>query len=560
LNKLNGFWVIILSFLLIFSLNISSVKAEQSYKIDNYLIELDINNEGDFIITEEIKYNFLKGEFSTAYREIPEHGFSSLDFISITGVGTAVLDYNVSEGSELEIDWEYPPSSNQATFRIKYIAKAGLISRDQRNIIDWQAVGTDWEVPIKNAEARITLPNGPQATEFNNGGQPLRSSGRELFFQKQNLEAGDGWRLSFSFSEQVEMPEKISISDYSSWLIGIIIIALLLVIYRIIEAVRIMKRTTQNSELNTEELAQFNELSFPEKLILYDYSAAKGPRMLAGLVFYLAKINLVKLKVEVKEKFFGGEKAILKVASVDNLTETDKIEDLERYSSLFDELKGENKKLQKVISKSSIWKKIVSNFKDGELLKNWESDFRKDLRKKSLFSALLLILFSIGFFLDFVISERIITFLPSVFAGILAVGEFIRYAVIVPLTDTALKMREKIDEELTQRRDKLEELVETDSLAALELILNNLGWLLVDSKMSGSKFKKYRKKIENNLSIEEAESLKVPDWLAVEGLEGALEAIEIVEYTMTAVYAAVASTSATAGAGGGAGGGGGGAG
>jgi hypothetical protein len=121
-------------------------------------------------------------------------------------------------------------------------------------------------------------------------------------------------------------------------------------------------------------------------------------------------------------------------------------------------------------------------------------------------------------------------------------------------------MREKIDEEITQRRDKLEELVETDSLAALELILNNLGWLLVDSKMSGSKFKKYRKKIENNLSIEEAESLKVPDWLAVEGLEGALKAIEIVEYTMTAVYAAVASTSATAGAGGGAGGGGGGAG
>jgi hypothetical protein len=559
LKKLNGFWLLILTFLLIFSLNISSVKAEQSYKIDNYLIEMDINNEGDFIITEEIEYNFLKGEFSTAYREIPGRGFSSLDFISITGVGTPVLDYNVSDGAELEIDWEYPPNSNQATFRIEYLGKAALISRDGRNIVDWQAVGTDWNVAIANTELKLNLPERPTDIQFKNDTQPVRSSGRNLYFQKKNIEAGEGWRLTFDFREQIAMPEKTSLADYFSWLIVLMIIALLILIYRIFNSYRIMNTAAKNSELKAEELTQFNDLNFTEKLLLYDYSAAKGPRMLAGLVFYLAKINLVKLKVEVKDKFFGGEKAILKVSAADNLTEKDKVEDLARYSPLFDELKGENKKLQKVISKSSIWKKIISNFKNGELLKNWESDYRKDLRKKSLFTALLLILFSIGFFLDFVISERIITFLPSVFTGILAVGEFIRYAVIVPLTDPALKMREKIDKELAQRRDRLEELVETDSLAALELILNNLGWFLVDSKMSGSKFKKYRKKIENNLSKKEAEKVELPDWLAVDGLEGALEAIEIVEYTMTAVYAAVASTSATAAGSAGAGGGGGGA-
>lgn len=522
---------------------------------------MEVNNNGDFIITEEIKYNFLEGEFSTAYREVPGRGFSRLDFVSISGVDTSVSNYNVSEGAELEIDWEYPPNSNQATFRIKYVGKAGLISRDNRNIIDWQAVGTDWDVPIENAEVRIILPNGPMNTEFNNGGQPTRSSDRELFFQKQNIEAGEGWRLEFAFREQITMPEKVSISDYSSWLIGLIIIALLLVIYRIIDAIRMMKTDAKNSVLNQKELAQFNELSFPEKLILHDYSGAKGSRMLAALVFYLAKLNLIKLKVEVKDTFFGGEKAELKLSLADQKAKSDEIEDLEVYSSLFDEISDDDKKIEKVISKASIWKKIVDKFKNKTMIKDWESDYRKDIKRKSLFLAIFLTAVGIGTFLDFVISERIVTFLPAVFTGILAVGEFIRYAVIVPLTDIAIKMREKIDNQLEQRRDRLEKLVETDSLAALDLILNNLSWLLVDSKMSGSKFKKIRDKIEKNISKEEAESLELPQWLAVDGLEGALQAIEVVEYTMTAVYAAVASTSATAGgASGGAGGGGGGAG
>ena len=559
MKKIFGFCILILIF--IFTLNISSVEAEQSYGIDNYIVEMEVNNNGDFIITEEIKYNFLEGEFSTAYREVPGRGFSSLDFVSISGVDTSVSDYSVSEGAELEIDWEYPPSSNQATFRIKYIGKAGLISRDNRNIIDWQAVGTDWNVPIENAEVRITLPDGPMNTEFNNGGQPTRSSGRELFFQKQNIEAGEGWRLEFGFREQITMPEKVSISDYSSWLIGLIIIALLLVIYRITDASRMMKTASKNSELNQEELAQFKELSFPEKLILHDYSAAKGSRMLAALIFYLAKLNLIKLKVEVKDTFFGGEKAELKLSLADQKSESEEIEDLEIYSSLFDEISDDDKKIEKVISKASIWKKIVDKFKNKTKVKDWESDYRKDIKRKSLFLAIFLTAVGIGTFLDFVISERIVTFLPAVFTGILAVGEFIRYAVIVPLTDIAIKMREKIDNQLEQRRERLEKLVETDSLAALDLILNNLSWLLVDSKMSGSKFKKFRDKIEKNISKEEAESLELPQWLAVDGLEGALQAIEVVEYTMTAVYAAVASTSATAGgAGGGAGGGGGGAG
>lgn len=561
MNKKLTFASLILILILLPGLNLNPVEAQKSYRIDNYLIEMEVNHNGDFIITEEIEYNFLEGEFTTAYREVPGQGFSEIDFISIGSNEEPLVDYNVSEGSSLEIDWEYPATSDSATFNIEYAGRKGLLSRNDRNIVDWQAIGTNWDVPIENAEVRISLPEEPEDIEFTEGGEPFRRSGGDLYFQKENIGAGDGWRINFNFNEQIAMPEEASIWDYSTWLIGLVIIGLILVIYRIVDSYRTMKTEDNSMKLFDDEIVQFNELTFPEKLILYDYSASKGARMLAGLVFYLGKLNLIKLRVELKDKLFGGEKAEIKLSLPDELADTDKIDNLEAFDALFDEIRAGDKKLEKVISKTSLWKEVVNNFKEKPVFKSWHSEHRKSVKSTSLLLGLLLMAISIGLFVDFVISDRIITFLPAVFAGVLAMGEFIRYAVIVPLTDTAIKMREKIDNEIDERRNKLEELVETDSLAALQLILSNLGWLLVDDKMTGSKFKKYRKEIEENISDEEAESLKVPDWLAVDGLEGALKAIEVVEYTMTAVYAAVASTAATSGgAGGGAGGGGGGAG
>ncbi|MFW6301524.1 MAG: DUF2207 domain-containing protein [Bacillota bacterium] len=564
MNRKLTFGSLMLILILVLGLNLNSIEAQQSYRIENYIIEMEVNQDGDFLITEEIEYNFLEGEFSTAHREVPGQGFSEIDFISISSADEPLVDYNVNDGNSLEVDWEYPLTSDSATFSIEYAGREGLISKNDRNIVDWQAIGTDWEVPIENAEVRINLPESPEDLAVSQGGEPAARNDRELYFEKSNIEAGDGWRLNFNFKEQVAMPVEASIWDYSSWLIGLLILGLVLVIYRVIDSYRVMKPENNNMKLVDAEIVKYNKLSFPEKLLLHDYSGNKGARMLAALIFYLGKLNLLKLQVEVKDKFFGGEKAEIKLAlpeETEQIDQTDEIDDLQAFSSLFDEISDGDKKLEKVISKTSLWKKIVDNYKDKSIVKDWQSDHRKSLKNTSMLLALILMAICIGMLLDFIISERVITFLPAAFTGILAIGEFIRYAVIVPLTDTAIKMRKRIDNEIDERRERLDELVKTDSLAALQLILGNLSWLLVDNKMTGSKFKKYRKEIEKNISEEQAESLEVPHWLAVEGLEGALKAIEVVEYTMTAVYAAVASTSATSGgAAGGAGGGGGGAG
>ncbi|MGM0415266.1 MAG: DUF2207 domain-containing protein, partial [Bacillota bacterium] len=180
MNKKLTFASLILILILLLGLNLNSVEAQKSYRIDNYLIEMEVNHNGDFIITEEIEYNFLEGEFTTAYREVPGQGFSEIDFISIGSNEEPLVDYNVSEGSSLEIDWEYPVTSESATFNIEYAGRKGLLSRNDRNIIDWQAIGTNWDVPIENAEVRISLPEEPEDIEFTEGGEPFRRSGGDL--------------------------------------------------------------------------------------------------------------------------------------------------------------------------------------------------------------------------------------------------------------------------------------------------------------------------------------------------------------------------------------------
>lgn len=44
--------------ILIFGLNISLASAEQVYRIENYIVEMEVNNDGDFIVTEEIEWEY----------------------------------------------------------------------------------------------------------------------------------------------------------------------------------------------------------------------------------------------------------------------------------------------------------------------------------------------------------------------------------------------------------------------------------------------------------------------------------------------------------------------
>lgn len=118
--------LLILSTILFFG--VTTPVMAKSYEISNYDINLTLEEAGAFLITERITYNFKKGNFTWASRNIKNRGFDNLEFISIEGIDTGINDYEVSNDNELDVKWYFPKSTGNKSFLLPYRANGGLIT------------------------------------------------------------------------------------------------------------------------------------------------------------------------------------------------------------------------------------------------------------------------------------------------------------------------------------------------------------------------------------------------------------------------------------------------
>ncbi len=550
--------MIVLIFLLLGSpVSVQVEAGEKEYDISSYKIQVTVDNAGDFLITEYIEYDFKAGEFTTAFREVSNHNFKGIKFKDLQGIDTEITEFQAQDGRNLEVSWEYPPREGKALFRLEYRGQEALKSREGQNIISWETVGQDWEVPIREAQVEIILPRPAEDLNYIRGGDPDIQAGNRLVFSREKITAGAGWHLEFNFREQVEMPELILISDYNNWMIPGLILAAFIVILRFLGLRGIMKiKEGQAQRQKAREFLQ-GSLDFPEKLFLYNPGGGKGSRALAALIFYLGSKNALQLTIKTSSRFLGKEKANLLISQKEyNPMEEKGIGDLK---PLLDRIGSEKLKIDRIITRTGIWSKINRNLKQRQRIKNWVSPERKAVQRQSVIIGFAILVPAVAFFLDFFISDRVFTLVPGLFLGIIGSGELIRAGFIVPYNDLALTLQKMLREEVVERREKLEKLPQKEPAAALQVIFNQLPWLVLDEKMDSRRLKKIRNNIKGRLSPEEAEELEIPGWLAVEGLKGALHAIEVVEQTMIATIAAVSAASAasSSSSGGGSGGGGG---
>ena len=149
---------------------LSSLSHAKEYEISNYDIEMQVNEEGDFLVEERITFYFIEGDFTYAYREIERNVFSNLEFAGIEGLDVPVEDYELSGRRNLRIKWYYDHQERRkATFLLRYIGRAGLQSVSGRNLIHWTPTGSDWDVPIRDLDVWIRLPWPVEVTELRAG-------------------------------------------------------------------------------------------------------------------------------------------------------------------------------------------------------------------------------------------------------------------------------------------------------------------------------------------------------------------------------------------------------
>jgi len=132
------------------------------YEVNYINVHINVYSDGFFDVTEEIQFNLIHGIFSRGWRSIP---FTGIDDIEVLGVECAEglpLTYEVTyKVDSLDINWRYKSIRAPAniTFIIKYRVYGAITAPSQsQNMIDWLAVGLDWEVPIGNVNVTIDLP------------------------------------------------------------------------------------------------------------------------------------------------------------------------------------------------------------------------------------------------------------------------------------------------------------------------------------------------------------------------------------------------------------------
>ena len=147
----------------------STSMAWASEKINNYTVNIAINQDGTINVEEQIIYDFGDEQKHGIYREIPykykaRGGNYTLDISDIeVTVGDKVNDvpYQVShEGENLIIKIGDPDSyvTGVNTYTINYKVAGAINFFESHDELYWNVTGDRWEVSMKNVSSVITLP------------------------------------------------------------------------------------------------------------------------------------------------------------------------------------------------------------------------------------------------------------------------------------------------------------------------------------------------------------------------------------------------------------------
>lgn len=166
---------------------------------------IQINADGTFDVQEVYEIEFLEGEFTFGYRNIPIDQFSRIDGV-IVREGHAVYSESRSEqsntfyvtqsGSEYVINWFYPPTRDASrTFIVEYTVHEGLIiDQEVGDRFFWKAVGPDHAFPIGSSTVTVHMPpgavvdTGVEPAIFGvDGTYEIADDGESVVFRAQNI-------------------------------------------------------------------------------------------------------------------------------------------------------------------------------------------------------------------------------------------------------------------------------------------------------------------------------------------------------------------------------------
>ena len=133
--------------------------SRKEYTLSNYDVTLRLQADGDYIVTEQLTFDFQQGEFHYAYRNIPKDQLAAIQNVRVESPDAQLKDVVTKEkADEYRVRWTFPYRREPATFKLTYEVKGAVKQQGDRRVIDWDAVGTQWTVPVRDVDVQVRIP------------------------------------------------------------------------------------------------------------------------------------------------------------------------------------------------------------------------------------------------------------------------------------------------------------------------------------------------------------------------------------------------------------------
>lgn len=212
MKKVTSFLGLLLLVAVFIFSGINTVSAQSSYaeQIDNYQVDIKLDQSGEIYIQERIEYDFGIAQRHGIFRNIPykyKNDFGKfnlrLNDIAVTmdgqPVGAAISSSNGEKN--IKIGDADITITGKHVYNISYSVKRAINFFPDHDELYWNAIGTDWTVPILKSSVTISAPaqvtkyecfvgeENSQSTECNKSGL---NTAQPTFDYPQVLQPGEG--------------------------------------------------------------------------------------------------------------------------------------------------------------------------------------------------------------------------------------------------------------------------------------------------------------------------------------------------------------------------------
>lgn len=530
-----------------------STAQDKAYALSNYDVVLSIQPDGTYDVTETMELDVQSGSFRTFFREVDGDELDSLSNVRASSPNVALDSVRVEQdGDDVEIRWYFPPRSTNGTFEVSYRAHGGLRIAGEENVARWMAVGSRWDVPIRDVDVRASVPAAWSVPRDSLRVDPADAriqpsgGGWEVFFRNDRLDAGQGYAV------EVRVPARVEAAEASQPVAGIKVVAALLLFLVTMAGFGLARYNNYPHDVGVTTPRMEPALSLPEAARIL--SDSRSGRMHDATLVDLADRGYLTLKAVTDSSWTGSTTTVEIDVSPDRsgLTpfERDYLDALSTCDTL-DEARSETKSLRSK-QRTEVRKHLVQ--------RGWLYDRQPDQNWYALFGVgAALGMFGAGFV--GIQYDLVMAIYPMAVCGGATFGALLMINPRFPRTDEGLRKRSEVKAYVASLRKEIEGLLDEAPEEAVHRMTSVLPWLMLDERVSASWFKKVDRALK-----ETGHTGTVPQWLQTSDADDDVN----VGGLMTVLAASAVSASsaggggavgaAGAGAAGAAGGGGGGAG